>query len=64
MPPPSVLTDQTKLENDDFDPFGSVATNSATPVAPDNKSNNDLLDDFFGSNSTPNTVVPDPEIKG
>ena len=51
-------------ENDDFDPFGSVnaTSNVSNPVA--SKSNNDLIDDFFGSNSTPETVVPDPEIKG
>ena len=37
----------------------------SNPVANDCKSSsNDLMDDFFGSNSTPETVVPDPEIKG
>ena len=36
----------------------------ANDLANDCKSSNDLIDDFFGSNSTPETVVPDPEIKG
>ena len=64
IPPQNDLT-KTEPENDDFDPFGSVNVKMSNPVANDCKSSsNDLMDDFFGSNSTPETVVPDPEIKG